>query len=198
MDLTSLVAEINLVNDDIAEHPDELTDTDDEHISDSEEDEGSVKSDEEESDDEDESVQLDDGSDSEGIRLMEDEASESACETVNESACESIISATAPRNAAVKRARHADRKALADIRRIQAKTDYLIPFAPFNRLVREIASDYKTDLRFTKNAVLALQTASESNIIGLMQLSQLMALHGGRVGIMPKDLQLACMAQHGV
>jgi len=196
MDLTSLVAEINLVNDDIAEHPDELTDTDDEHISDSEEDEGSVKSDEEESDDEDESVQLDDGSDSEGIRLMEDEASESACDTVNESACESI-SVNAPRTA-VKRARHADRKALADIRRIQAKTDYLIPFAPFNRLVREIASDYKTDLRFTKNAVLALQTASESNIIGLMQLSQLMALHGGRVGIMPKDLQLACMAQHGV
>ena len=32
---------------------------------------------------------------------------------------------------------------------------------PFQRLVREIAQDYKTDLRFQTSAVLALQEASE-------------------------------------
>ena len=86
--------------------------------------------------------------------------------------------------------------AISQIRRIQAKTDYLIPFMPFNRLVREIASDYKTDLRFTKNAILALQTAAESNIIGLFTTSQLMAIHGGRQGIEPRDMTLALRAMN--
>ena len=81
--------------------------------------------------------------------------------------------------------------AISEIRRVQAKTDYLIPFMNFNRLVREIASDYKTDLRFTKNAILALQTAAESNMIGLFTTSQLMAIHAGRQGIEPRDMTLA-------
>jgi len=84
--------------------------------------------------------------------------------------------------------------AISQIRRIQAKTDYLIPFMPFNRLVREIASDYKTDLRFTKNAILALQTAAESKMIGLFSTAQLMAIHAGRQGIEPRDMTLALRA----
>ena len=35
-------------------------------------------------------------------------------------------------------------------------------------LVREIAQDFKTDLRFQANAVLALQEASEAYLIGLI------------------------------
>ena len=84
--------------------------------------------------------------------------------------------------------------AISEIRRVQAKTDYLIPFMNFNRLIREIASDYKTDLRFTKNAILALQTAAESNMIGLFTTSQLMAIHAGRQGIEPRDMTLALRA----
>ncbi|VEN37491.1 unnamed protein product, partial [Callosobruchus maculatus] len=33
---------------------------------------------------------------------------------------------------------------------------------PFQRLVREIAQDFKTDLRFQSSAVMALQEASEA------------------------------------
>ena len=46
------------------------------------------------------------------------------------------------------------------IRKYQKSTDLLIRKLPFQRLVREIAQDYKTDLRFQSSAVLALQEAS--------------------------------------
>ena len=51
--------------------------------------------------------------------------------------------------------------ALREIRRYQKSTELLIRKLPFQRLVREIAQDYKTDLRFQTSAVLALQEASE-------------------------------------
>ena len=62
---------------------------------------------------------------------------------------------------------------------------------PFQRLVREIASEYKNDLRFQSSAVLALQEAAESYMIGLFEDTNLCAIHGKRVTIMPKDMQLA-------
>ena len=52
--------------------------------------------------------------------------------------------------------------ALREIRRYQKSTDLLIRKLPFQRLVREIAQDFKTDLRFQGSAVLALQEASEA------------------------------------
>ena len=51
--------------------------------------------------------------------------------------------------------------ALREIRRYQKSTELLIRKLPFQRLVREIAQDFKTDLRFQTSAVLALQEASE-------------------------------------
>jgi len=51
--------------------------------------------------------------------------------------------------------------ALREIRRYQKSTELLIRKLPFQRLVREIAQDFKTDLRFQSSAVLALQEASE-------------------------------------
>src|SRR5205809_5586928 len=47
--------------------------------------------------------------------------------------------------------------ALREIRRYQKSTDLLIRKLPFQRLVREIAQDFKTDLRFQGTAILALQ-----------------------------------------
>jgi histone H3 len=47
--------------------------------------------------------------------------------------------------------------ALREIRRYQKSTENLIKKAPFQRLVREIAQDFKADLRFQGGAVLALQ-----------------------------------------
>ncbi|KAK2139309.1 hypothetical protein NP493_6527g00012 [Ridgeia piscesae] len=52
--------------------------------------------------------------------------------------------------------------ALREIRRYQKSTELLIRKLPFQRLVREIAQDFKTDLRFQSSAVMALQEASEA------------------------------------
>jgi histone H3 len=81
--------------------------------------------------------------------------------------------------------------ALREIRRYQKSTDLLIRKLPFQRLVREIAQDFKTDLRFQSSAVLALQEAAESYLVGLFEDTNLCAIHAKRVTIMPKDNQLA-------
>ncbi|KAA8593245.1 hypothetical protein FQN60_009361 [Etheostoma spectabile] len=55
--------------------------------------------------------------------------------------------------------------ALREIRRYQKSTELLIRKLPFQRLVREIAQDFKTDLRFQSSAVMALQEASEAYLV---------------------------------
>ena len=59
------------------------------------------------------------------------------------------------------------------------------------RLVREIAQDFRTDLRFQAKAVSALQEASEAYLVSLMEDTNLAAIHAKHVTIMPKDIQLA-------
>ncbi|KAI1712435.1 core histone h2A/H2B/H3/H4 domain-containing protein [Ditylenchus destructor] len=89
--------------------------------------------------------------------------------------------------------------ALREIRRYQKSTELLIRKLPFQRLVREIAQDFKTDLRFQSSAVLALQEASEAYLVGLFEDTNLCAIHAKRVTIMPKDIQLAReLAKHAV
>jgi histone H3 len=79
--------------------------------------------------------------------------------------------------------------ALREIRKYQKSTELLIRKLPFQRLVREIAQDFKTDLRFQSSAVLALQ--EEAYLVGLFEDTNLCAIHAKRVTIMPKDIQLA-------
>lgn len=81
--------------------------------------------------------------------------------------------------------------ALRDIRRYQKSTNLLIPRLPFQRLVREIAAEYRSDLRFQGSAVLALQEAAEAYLVSVLEDSNLCALHGKRVTVMPKDISLA-------
>ena len=81
--------------------------------------------------------------------------------------------------------------ALREIRKYQKSTDLLIRKLPFQRLVREIAQDYKSDLRFQSAAVAALQEASESYLVSLFEDTNLCAIHAKRVTIMNKDIQLA-------
>ncbi|XP_006872936.1 PREDICTED: uncharacterized protein LOC102825438 [Chrysochloris asiatica] len=59
--------------------------------------------------------------------------------------------------------------ALREIRRYQKSTELLIRKLPFQRLVREIAQDFKTDLRFQSSAVMALQEACEAYLVGLFE-----------------------------
>ena len=81
--------------------------------------------------------------------------------------------------------------ALREIRRYQKTFHLMIPKLPFQRLVREIAQDFKTDLRFQGSAILALQEASEAYVVGLFEDTNLCGIHAKRVTIMPKDIQLA-------
>lgn len=81
--------------------------------------------------------------------------------------------------------------ALREIRRYQKSTELLIRKLPFQRLVREIAQDFKTDLRFQSSAIGALQEASEAYLVALFEDTNLCAIHAKRVTIMPKDIQLA-------
>jgi histone H3 len=81
--------------------------------------------------------------------------------------------------------------ALREIRRYQKSTELLLRKLPFQRLVREIAQDFKSDLRITSHALMALQEASEAYLVGLFEDTNLCAIHAKRVTILPKDIQLA-------
>jgi histone H3 len=81
--------------------------------------------------------------------------------------------------------------ALREIRRYQKGTELLTPKASFQRLVREVAQDFNSSLKFTGIALMALQHASEAYTVGLFEDTNLCAIHGKRVTIMPKDIQLA-------
>ena len=81
--------------------------------------------------------------------------------------------------------------ALREIRQFQKSIDLLIRKLPFQRLVREIAHDFRTDLRFQSAAIGALQEATEAYMVGIFEDTNLIAIHAKRVTIMPKDIQLA-------
>ena len=59
------------------------------------------------------------------------------------------------------------------------------------RLVREIAQDFKTDLRFQADAVLCLQEAAEAFLVNVFEDSNLCCIHANRVTISPKDMQVS-------
>ena len=81
--------------------------------------------------------------------------------------------------------------ALREIRQYQKTTNLLIRKLPFQRLVRQIAAQFKDDARFQSAAILALQEAAEAYLVALFEDTNLCAIHAKRVTIMPKDLQLA-------
>ena len=81
--------------------------------------------------------------------------------------------------------------ALREIRKYQKSTELLMRKLPFQRLVREIAHEYKPELRFQSSAVMALQEAAEAYLVGLFEDTNLCAIHAKRVTIMTRDIKLA-------
>ena len=65
--------------------------------------------------------------------------------------------------------------ALREIRRYQKSTDLLIRKLPFQRLVREIATEELETSRFQARALTALQEAAEAYLIGLYEDTNLSA-----------------------
>ncbi|KAL5077279.1 hypothetical protein RYX36_016263 [Vicia faba] len=80
--------------------------------------------------------------------------------------------------------------ALIEMRKYQKSIKLLIRKLPFQRIVREIAQDFKTDLRFQSSVVFALQEDAEAYLVGLFEDTNLCTIHAKRVTIMPKDIQL--------
>lgn len=81
--------------------------------------------------------------------------------------------------------------ALREIRKYQRMSDLLMRKLPFQRLVKEVSQDFKSDLRFHASSILALQEATEAYQVGLFEDVNLCTIHAKRVTIMPKDIQLA-------
>ncbi|KAK3609301.1 hypothetical protein CHS0354_038009 [Potamilus streckersoni] len=84
-------------------------------------------------------------------------------------------------------------RALNEIRKFQKTTNLIINKLPFQRLVRDIATDKfgVETIRFQSEALGVLQEAAESYLVGLFQDTNLCTIHAKRVTIMRKDLQLA-------
>ena len=90
---------------------------------------------------------------------------------------------------------------LGAIRHYQKGTKLLIRKLPFARLVREVAqkivvargmtAHFNEGVKFQSNAIMALQEASESYLVGLFEDTNLCAIHARRVTVMPKDILLA-------
>ena len=81
---------------------------------------------------------------------------------------------------------------MKEIRAYQGSTDLLLRRLPFARIVREIQQNMsRTPYRWQGTAILALQEAAEAHLVGLFEDANLCAIHGKRVTIMPKDMQLA-------
>lgn len=92
-------------------------------------------------------------------------------------------------------------RAIIEIRKQQKKsTEFANSFAPMNRLIREIASDSSSTIRFTKNSVRALIESSEELIIDILGLSNYLAIEiGKRKGVGINDFRMAtrfCMYPH--
>ena len=81
--------------------------------------------------------------------------------------------------------------ALHEIHHYQKSTELLIRRLPFQRLVWEIAQDFKIDLQFAVQTMAALQEAAEAYLVGLFEDANLCVIHTKQVTIMPKDIQLA-------
>jgi histone H3 len=86
---------------------------------------------------------------------------------------------------------HPGTVALRQVKKFQKSTNLLLRKAPFSRLVREVAAQYKDGLKFASSALLAVQEATESYIVSVLSDTNLVAIHAKRVTIMPRDLALA-------
>ena len=79
---------------------------------------------------------------------------------------------------------------LKQIRKYQKSTEFLIRKIPFQRLLREIAQNFKPGLRFQSTAILALQEAAEDYLVKMFEQVNICAIHAGRTTIQVKDIDL--------
>ena len=86
-------------------------------------------------------------------------------------------------------------QALRQIRKYQRSTELLIRKLPFQRLVREVSQEVSKELgvdpfRYQSTAILALQEASEDFLVRMFSQCNDICIHGKRVTVQDKDVQL--------
>ena len=88
---------------------------------------------------------------------------------------------------------HPGTRSLREIAYYQKRVGLLVSKLPFQCLVHEITYHdlNKVDIRYQASAISALQEGMEAYLVGLMEDTGLKAIHGRRVTIMPKDIQIA-------
>ena len=93
----------------------------------------------------------------------------------------------------IKRRRDQHTTALREIRRYQRSTKLLTARRPMYRLIRDINKEIglTKPMRFRSDALEALHAEAENYLVDLMGDSNLCAIHGKRVTLMPKDIHLA-------
>lgn len=78
-----------------------------------------------------------------------------------------------------------------EIRKLSNTTHTMFPAASFNRLIRQIAQDYRTDMHFSKDALKAIHEASEHFVTNCIIKANLARRHTGRKTLQVKDIQFA-------
>ena len=82
-------------------------------------------------------------------------------------------------------------RALKEIKKYKSGMELLIRTLPFQRVVKEIIQGLRADLCLQSTAMMALQEAGETFLVGLLEHLNLCTLHAKHIKIMPKDIQLA-------
>ena len=82
--------------------------------------------------------------------------------------------------------------ALRQIKKYQRSTELLIRKLPFQRLLREVVYEMKKkDYRFqSTTAILAMQEAAEAFLVRMFEQCNDICIHGKRVTVQQKDIQL--------
>ena len=79
--------------------------------------------------------------------------------------------------------------ALREIRKMQKSGKILLAKAPFARIVRKFATGMKTDCRFRKNALAAIQDAAEAFATTTLEAAVMLQLHRKRKTLVKKDVE---------
>ena len=85
---------------------------------------------------------------------------------------------------------HPGVKAMHEVRHYQNTTELLIQKVNFQRVVRELCEKIHSGIRFESQALLALQEAAESYLVGLFEDSNLCTAHANRKTLFDKDIKL--------
>jgi hypothetical protein len=89
-------------------------------------------------------------------------------------------------------------RALMEIKKLQRSTEFLVPKANFERMLRDTIEKLKGGVRVEKAAVMAAQEAFEARAVGMFENILLCAIHAHRKGIKPQDhlLQKRILGHH--